>query len=183
MAEDANKETEVVETEETEKTYTLKEVNEMIAEGKKKAVEEAQKKAQKKIEEAKKLASMNEEQRYQYELAEREKAIEEKEKALALLENTNEASKILNERGISLALVDLVVKPTAEETLEAINMLEKEFKKSVKEEVEKRLAGNTPKKGLATDKAITKEQFMKMSFMELSELKQNNPELYAQLSN
>jgi hypothetical protein len=62
-----------------------------------------------------------------------------------------------------------------------INLLDKAFKKSVKLEVERRLAGNTPKKGLPVDKTITKEDFMKMSFSEMVELKQNNPELYEQL--
>lgn len=147
------------------------------------ALKKQEAKNKKAIEEAKKLASMNEDEKYKYELEQREKAIEEKEKALALLENTNEASKILNERGMSLSLVDLVVKETAEDTLEAINLLDKEFKKSVKAEVEKRLAGNTPKKGLATDKTLTKEQFMKLSYSELAELKKNEPELYESMVN
>lgn len=182
---DENKE--VVETQGSEtKTYTLDEVNAMIEEGKKQAREEAKKSAskefQKKMDESKKLSRMSEQERYEYELSQREQAILEKEKELALMENKNEASKILSEKGISLNLVDFVVKDTAEDTLAAINLLEKEFKKSVKSEVEKRLAGNTPKKGLPVNKAITKEDFMKMSFTELMELKNENPELYAELS-
>jgi len=44
----------------------------------------AQKKADARVKEAQKLAQMNEKQRYEYELETREKAIAEKEKALAL---------------------------------------------------------------------------------------------------
>lgn len=140
-------------------------------------------KNKKKLEEAKKLAQMDEAQRYEYELQQREAAIEEKEKELALAENKAEASKILASKGISAELVNFVVAETADEMNANISLLEKEFKKSVKAEVEKRLASNTPKKGLSQPNTITKDQFMKMTYTELAELKQNEPELYDSLAN
>lgn len=140
-------------------------------------------KNKKKLEEAKKLAQMDEAQRYEYELQQREAAIEEKERELALAENKAEASKILASKGISAELVNFVVAETADEMNANISLLEKEFKKSVKAEVEKRLASNTPKKGLSQPNTITKDQFMKMTYTELAELKQNEPELYDSLAN
>ena len=188
---DENKETlegQEVETEtpKEEKQYSQSEVDALLqAEVDRRitsALKKQERKNQEKIQEAKKLASMNEQQRYEYELTQREQAIAEKERQLALAENKAEASKILAEKGISAALVDFVVAETADEMNTKIKLLEKEFKKSVKAEVEKRLAGSSPKKGLAPDKAITKEDFRNMSYSDLVELKNTNPELFNELS-
>jgi len=172
--------------EEGAKTYTQEEVDALLqAETDRRvtaALKKQEAKNQKKVLEAKKLAAMDEQARYEYELEQRELAIAEKEKELALAENKTEASKILNERGIDLSLVDFVVAETAEDMMANIDLLDKAFKKSVKAEVEKRLSSNVPKKGLAIDKTMTKEQFRKLSYNELVELKQNEPELYATLS-
>ena len=175
-------ESEVKET----KTYTAEEVNKMIEEGRKQALEEANKKAeerfQNKMKESEKLAKMNEEEKLRYQLEQREKAIEEKEKALALAENKNEASKILAEKGLSLSLVDFVVAEDAETMNTNISLLDKAFKQSVKAEVEKRLGSSTPKKNLPPDQAITKDVFKKMSLREQAELSRNNPDLYKSLT-
>lgn len=188
MEENKNKEglEEVKETETETKTYTQEEVDALLqAEGDRRvsaALKKQEAKNQKKLLEAKKLAAMDEQARYEYELEQREAAIAEKEKELALAENKTEASKILSDRGLDLSLVEFVVAETAEDMMANIDLLDKAFKKSVKAEVEKRLAGNTPKKGLSVDKSMTKEQFRKLSYNELVELKQNEPELYETLS-
>ena len=175
-------ESEVKET----KTYTAEEVNKMIEDGRKQALEEANKKAeerfQNKMKESERLAKMNEEEKLRYQLEQREKAIEEKEKALALAENKNEAGKILAEKGLSLALVDFVVAEDAETMNQNISLLEKEFNKSVKAEVEKRLSSKAPKQNLPPDQAITKDVFKNMSLAQLSELSKNNPDLYKSLT-
>ena len=149
-------------------------------------MEEANKKAeerfQNKMKESEKLAKMNEEEKLRYQLEQREKAIEEKEKALALAENKNEAGKILAEKGLSLALVDFVVAEDAETMNQNISLLEKEFNKSVKAEVEKRLSSKAPKQNLPPDQAITKDVFKNMSLAQLSELSKNNPDLYKSLT-
>jgi hypothetical protein len=142
------------------------------------ALKKAEQKHVEKLKEAQKLAQMNEQEKYEYELTQREKAIAEKERELALAENKAEAGKILAEKGISLQLIDFVVAESAEDMKANIDLLDKAFKASVKQEVEKRLAGNAPKKGLPRDETITKEQFNKMSISEMMELKANNPELY-----
>lgn len=169
------------------KTYTQEEVDKMLQSEVDRRITSALKKQAKsneaKIKEAQKLAQMNESEKFQYELEQREKAIEEKEKALALAENKNEASKILAEKGLSLSLVDFVVAEDAETMNSNIRLLEKAFKDSVKREVEKRLGSSAPKKNLPPDETITKEQAKKMGIRERQQLLMNNPELYNQLFN
>lgn len=171
----------------TEKTYTQSEVDALLQSETDRRVTSALKKQQEKneakIKEAQRLAQMNESQKYEYELSQREAAIAEKEKALALAENKNEASKILAEKGLNLSLVDFVVAEDAETMNNNIKLLDRAFKLSVKEEVEKRLSSKTPTKSLPLDHTYTKDDFKKMSYRELMELKESQPELYKELTN
>ena len=169
------------------KTYTQEEVDKMLQSEVDRRITSALKKQAKsneaKIKEAQKLAQMNESEKFQYELEQREKAIAEKEKALALAENKNEAGKILADKGLSLSLVDFVVAEDAETMNSNIRLLEKAFKDSVTREVEKRLGSSAPKKNLPPDETITKEQAKKMGIRDRQQLLMNNPELYNQLFN
>ena len=169
------------------KTYTQEEVDALLQREGDRRVTDALKKAERKnadkVREAQKLAQMDSQQKYEYELEQREKAIEEKEKALALAENKNIASQILADKGLSLSLVDFVIAEDAETMSANIRLLEKAFKDSVKREVEKRLGSSAPKKNLPPDETITKEQAKKMGIRERQQLLMNNPELYAQLFN
>ncbi len=146
------------------------------------AMKTAEKKQEAKIREAQKLAQMSATEKYEYELNQREQAIAEKEKQLALLENKNEASKILADKGLSVSLVDFVVAEDAETMNSNIQLLESEFKKCVKAEVEKRLATSTPKKNLPLDETLTKETFSKMSVLQQAEIYRNNQDLYNRLT-
>ena len=168
-------------------TYTQEEVNMLLQRESDRRVSEALKKAEKKnaekVKEAQKLAQMNENEKFQYELEQREKAIAEKEKALALAENKNIASKILADKGLSLDLVDFVIAEDAETMNSNIRLFDKAFKDSVKREVEKRLGSSAPKKNLPPDETITKEKAKKMTIIERQNLLTNNPNLYNQLFN
>lgn len=179
-------ETSVDATVEEKTTYTKEEVEALLQKESDRRVTEALKKAERKnaekLKESEKLAQMNATEKYEYQLSQREKAIEEKERQLALSENKNEASKILAEKGLSLQLVDFVVAEDATEMDAKIKLLEKAFKLSVKAEVEKRLNSTTPKKALEDDSTITRESFSKMSIKEQQELYNSNPELYKQLT-
>lgn len=167
------------------KTYTQEEVDKMLQSEVDRRITSALKKQAKnneaKIKEAQKLAQMNESEKFQYELEQREKAIAEKEKALALAENKNEASKILADKGLSLDLVDFVIAEDAETMNSNIRLLDKAFKDSVKREVEKRLGSSAPKKNLPVEETITKEKAVKMGIRERQNLLNNNPELYKTL--
>lgn len=152
------------------KTYTQEEVDALLQREGDRRVTDALKKAERKnadkVREAQKLAQMDSQQKYEYELEQREKAIEEKEKALALAENKNIASQILADKGLSLSLVDFVIAEDAETMNSNIRLLEKAFKDSVKREVEKRLGSSAPKKNLPPDETITKEQAKKMTIIQ-----------------
>ena len=167
------------------KTYTQEEVDKLLQSEVDRRITSALKKQAKnneaKIKEAQKLAQMNESEKFQYELEQREKAIAEKEKALALAENKNEASKILADKGLSLDLVDFVIAEDAETMNSNIRLLDKAFKDSVKREVEKRLGSSAPKKNLPVEETITKEKAVKMGIRERQNLLNSNPELYKTL--
>lgn len=170
----------------TPKTYTEEEVQALLQQETDRRVTSALKKQEKKnqeaVREAQKLAQMNEQEKFQYQLEQREKAIAAKERELALMENKNEASKILADKGLSLALVDFVVAEDAETMSANIKILEQAFKQSVKAEVEKRMGGSTPKKAIPSNKPITQEEFANMSYGEMLALKQQDPELYRRLA-
>lgn len=164
------------------KTFTEAEVQSMIDQRVTQALKTQQKNQEKKIAEAVKLAQMNEQEKFQYELDQREAAIAAKEKELLLATNRNAADKVLAERGIPLTLVDLVVAEDAETMKANIDTLDKAFKDAVKGEIEKRLASKTPRQNMPTDSEITLEQFGKMSIGELQALSDTNPELYNRLT-
>ena len=170
---------------EEKKTYTQEEVNELLQKEADRRVSQALQKQEKKnaekLREAEKLARMNEQEKFQYELEQREKAIIEKEKALSLAENKNEAGKILADKGLSLSLVDFVVAEDAETMKRNIELLDREFKKSVKMEVEKRLSSSSPKRNLPPDEQITKESFAKLPLSKQQEIFISNPDLYKTL--
>lgn len=167
------------------KSYTQEEVDALLQKEGDRRVTEALKKADKKkqaaVQEAAKLAKMDEAQRYEYELEQREKAIRDKEAQLALAENKATAAGILSNRGINPDLVGLVVAEDADTMNENINLLERAFKASVKTEVEKRLASTTPKKNLPLDKSLTREDFRKMPLTSRARLKEQHPDLYQSL--
>lgn len=169
-----------------DKTYTKAEVEALLQRETDKRVTEAlkkqERKSQEKIKEAERLARMSEEEKFKYELEQREKNIAEKEQALSLMENKSEASKILADKGLSLDLVDFIVTNNADVMMANIKTLEKAFKQSVTAEVEKRLRSNAPSSsGGSTMEGINKEKFSKMSIKEQQEIYINNKELYMAL--
>lgn len=167
-----------------EKKYSQQELDEIIQRESDKRVSQAlktvERKNAEKMRESAKLAAMNEDQKRIYELEQREAAIAQKEKELALVENKSVASSILIEKGLSAKLVDFVVAEDADEMNEKIKLLDKEFKACVKAEVEKRLGSNAPKKTQADD-ALTKDAFKKMSLAEKQQLYKDSPEIYKSL--
>lgn len=169
-------------SEPTPKTYTEEEVQALLQKEGDRRVTEALKKAERKHldkeKEATKLARMNEQEKYEYELEQREKRIAEKERELTLAENKNIASKMLAERDIDLALVDFVVAEDADTMNDNIKRLDKAIKASVS----KRLAGKSPVKAPENNEAITKERFAKMTLAEQNALYLNDPELYQKLT-
>ena len=164
-----NEKTNVEQQEQVGLPKTIEELQALLQREGDKRVTEAMKKADKKkadaIKEAERLAAMSAEEKYKYELDKREAAIAEKELSLALAENKVAASQILQEKGLPIALVDLVVAESAETMNERIKGLESAFTSAVKTEVENRLKAATPKAG-AQD--VKPKNYAKMSLAEIS---------------
>lgn len=179
-------ETPVVEGQEEVKTYSEEEVARMLQAEADRRVTQALAKQQAKFKEqmaeAEKLRTMNEEQKAQYQLEQRIKEIEAKEKEFALKENRYEAQRIMAEKNIPLAFADFIVAEDAETMMANISLFEKEFRAAVRAEVDKRIASPAPKANIGVDTVITKEQFMKMTIAQQTELYKQDPELYKRLT-
>ena len=162
-------------------TMTQAELDALVQKEGDKRVAQALKTVERKNKEAERLRNMSAEDKAQYELTQRELAIEAKERELALAEMRTTASKVLLDKGISVELVDLVVNEDADVTNANIKLLDKAFKNSVKAEVEKRLGTKAPSKPATDPDAITKEQFSKMSLADKQRLFTEHRDIYNSL--
>lgn len=173
---------ETVET--TEKTYTQEEVLKLLQSETDKRVSQALKTQQKKHEKELSLSKLDGSER---EKAEKDSRIAELEEQLARFEierNKSELKTVLSSRGLSAEFADIInINEDIEESQANIDKLDKLFKAAVKAEVEKRLAGTTPKGNGASTAEITKDSAKKMSMSEMAALKDSNPELYNKLFN
>lgn len=175
-----------VETEATEaKTYSQEEVLALLQSETDKRVNQALKKQQKKYEKELSLSKLDGSER---EKAEKDNRIAELEEQLAqfnIERNRSELKSVLSSRGLSAEFADIItINDDIEESQANIERLDKLFKAAVKAEVEKRLAGSTPKgNGGSAAQEITKESAQKMSMAELNALAKENPELFKKLFN
>lgn len=167
---------------EAEKTYTEKDLQSYADKRVTEALKTAKSKFEAEKKEAERLASMTAEERFTEELNKRESELAERERQVTLLENKAAAASALNEKGISISLVDLVLADTAEEMKTKIDTLEKEFNASVQAEIEKRLKGATPKSVSSTGE-ISKEDIKKMSLAEQQAFFNSHPEEYRKIYN
>lgn len=175
---------EVVETTEveTERTYTQDEVLKLIQAEADRRTNQALKKQQKQYEKQLSLSKLDGDER---EKAEKDSRIAELEEQLAQFQtekNRSELKSVLSARGLSAEFADIInVSDDIEASQANIDKLDRLFREAVKNEVEKRLAGNTPKGNGTSSAEITKETARKMSMAEMDELARTNPELFAKL--
>jgi hypothetical protein len=167
------------------KTYTADEVAKLLQAETDKRVTQALKTQQKKHEKELSLSKLDGEERVK---AEKDARIAELEEMLAqktIAENKSELKSVLAARGLSAEFADIITVTDDLETSQAnIDKLDKLFKAAVKAEVEKRLAGNTPKgNGSATTTELTADMAKKLSLAEIEELKAKNPELFNKFFN
>lgn len=168
------------EQQEEVKTYTEEEVLSLLQKETDKRVSQALKRQQKKYEKQLSLSKLDGDER---EKAEKDNRIAELEEQLAQFQiekNKSEVKSVLSSRGLSAEFADIILITDDIEASQAnIDKLDKLFKAAVKQEVERRLAGSTPKgNGTSAAPEITKETAKKMSLAELNELLDKNPELY-----
>lgn len=170
--------------EDTPKTFTQSEVDELIKKRLAKQEKSFDKRMQEKLDEAEKLRKMNETQKAEYEQEKQRAYIEELEAKINRSGLEREASKMLSEGGIVAdeKILGIVVKDTAESTQEAVESFVALVNELADKKVGEKLKGKTPKKMEDTSAGdITKEQFNKMGYQSRNELLQNNPELYHKL--
>ena len=99
------------------------------------------------VEEALKVAKMDEAGKASYEQEKALKKLDEREAKIALRERKAVALELLDENGIPAGFVDLLVGGSGEETEKNIAAFKKLFDAAVQAQVEGRLAGTTPKGG------------------------------------
>lgn len=173
------------ETENTEtKTYTAEEVMALLQSESDKRVTAALKKQQAKYEKQLSLSKLDGDERAKAEKDNRIQELEEQLAAFQIEKNRSELKSVLSSRGLSAEFADIISIGDDIELAQAnIDKLDKLFKAAVKIEVEKRLAGTTPKGNGGTPAEITKEQAKKMSMAELNKLAAEQPELFSKLFN
>lgn len=174
-----------VKAQEEKTTYTREEMEQLVQQEADRRVNEAMRRAKRQkeaaVREAQKLATMNEEEKARYEVEQRQKELDEREARIALLENTAEATKILSEKGLPAALVELVVAEDADEMMGRITLLDKWVKEAVRAGVERQLAGATPR-AAGVSEGMTREEFSRLSLSRQQELYRQNPELYRKMT-
>lgn len=161
------------------KTYTQDEVLALLQSETDKRVSQALKTQQKKYEKQLSLSKLDGNER---EKAEKDAEIADLKEQLAQFQierNKSELKSVLSSRGLSAEFADIIAISDDIEAAQAnIDALDRLFKQAVKTEVEKRLAGSTPKGNGGGTVELTKESIAKMSIQELQKLKQTNPEAY-----
>lgn len=135
---------------------------------------EWQKKQQKAVDEAKKLAQMDAQQKAEYERDELKKQLADYKRKDSLAEMTKTARKMLSDGGITISdeLLSIMVTTDAAETKAAIDGFTKAFNDAVEKAVKERLKGDAPRKGSSGGTAtMTKEQIMAIRDPELRQKK------------
>lgn len=172
---------ETVETTEQEvKTYTQEEVMALLQSETDKRVTAALKTQQKKFDKQLSLSKLDDNEREKAEKDNRIAELEEQIAAFNIERNKSELKSVLSSRGLSAEFADIVlINDDIEASQANIDKLDKLFKAAVKAEVEKRLAGSTPKgNGAIATGEMTKDAFKKLSLSEQSKLLASNPEFY-----
>lgn len=149
--------------------YTDEDVNKLIDQ----KFAEWQKKQEKAVSEAKKLAEMNATQKAEYQRDQLQKELDELKKANAISEMSKTARKMLSENGITISdeLLSFMVTTDAEETKAAVDSFSKLFNDAVESAVKERLKGEPPKAGSGGAAKMTKEEIMAIKDPELRQKK------------
>lgn len=164
------------------KTYTQEEVLKLLQSEADKRVNQALAKQKKEYEKKLSLSSLDEQQRKEAEAQMKIQELQEQLSQFQVEKNRSELKSVLSSRGLSAEFADIInVGEDIEQAQANIDALDRLFKASVKAEVERRLAGKTPKGNDTNPAEITRETAKKMSMAELSRLEKDNPALFKKL--
>ena len=133
------------------------------------------------VEQAKKLAKMNEEDKKQYEFEQLQNELAELKKKDAFYGLSKEASKMLSEHNINADddLLTFVVRDDAEATKQAVDSFVTMFNQQVQEGVKQALTGKSPKVNANPGQTITKQQILaEKDATKRIRLIQENPNLF-----
>ena len=121
-----------------------------------------QKDQQKAVDEAKKLATMNEQEKAEHERDQYKKELDELKKAQTKSNMGKQARKMLSDESINLPdeLVNMIVADDADTTKTNVEQFAKLYKAAVADAVKAALKGKAP--GAGGSSSITKEQIMKI---------------------
>lgn len=134
-----------------------------------------------KVDEAKRLGSMSDQEKQEHEVKQLKAELEKIKLEQARSEMLKSARKILSEKEMNLPdeLVSVLVADNAEDTKAAIDRFVELFKGAVGEEVKKLMKGETPKGGSGKAPKITREEIDKITDGRLRlEMIQKNIDLY-----
>lgn len=167
---------------ETQPKYTDEDVDKIIN----RKFAEWEKKQEKAVSEAKKLAEMNATEKAEYERDKLQKELDELKKANSIAEMSKTARKMLSDEGITIPdeLLSLMVTTDAEETKAVVDGFSTLFKEAVENAVKDKLKGNPPKVGAGGGAApMTKEAIMAIKNDELRQQKMlENKHLFKSLN-
>lgn len=137
------------------KTYTQSELDSMLDKHAAKALETAKQKweeeKQAEISKAEQLAKMSAAERKAEEDKAKQSAMDKREKELNMKEYRYEARHQLEDNGLSVDFVDMVMADDAETTKNNIAALKSQFDKAVEASVTEKMKGNTPKAGATAE--------------------------------
>lgn len=141
-----------------DKKYSGDDVNKVIE----RKFEEWKKQQQKEIDEAKKLADMNAQQKAEYERSKIQKELEELRSAKIISEMSKTARNMLSEKNISIEddLLSVLVTKEAETTKSNVENFILMFEKAVEKAVNEKVKSSTPKR--KTSARLTKEEILKI---------------------
>ena len=177
---------EVVETVEEVDTQEAEQQEEMIPKSQMEAiiqqrVAREKKASEKAIEEAKKLAKMNEDEKKAYEFEALQKELAELKRKDAQYGLSKEASKMLSEQGIQADddLLQIVVKEDADATKQSVSAFVSLINRKVEEGVKQALSGQAPRVSTHTGKGLTKDDILQeKDGVKRIKLIQENPHLF-----
>lgn len=102
------------------------------------------------VEEALKVAKMDESSKTSYEQEKAAKELADRESQIALRERKADALEVLSKNDVPREFLDMLVGENTEETKANVEAFKAQFDAAVQVQVEKRLAGTTPKGGNGT---------------------------------
>lgn len=172
-------------TEETgAKKYTDDDVDEIIKKRLSRAQKKFEKEQQEKVDEAKKLAKMNADQKQQYEMEKLQNEANEAKAKLATYEMRKTASDMFSDEGITASseALDLVTTSEAESTKSNVGKMVK-FIQIIKDETTKELTkGSTPRVPGNKAQTLSQSDFDNMKMVDKAKLQKESPELFNKLT-